>query len=89
MNIVSSVRKSGYSAETDFLGRSVKAQMRTASKLCSKYVVFVNSQDNNISVKDMQTSHQNETTLENFLKMLKDDMSLKKQTETLEIYEGY
>ncbi|MBR4749364.1 MAG: histidine--tRNA ligase [Abditibacteriota bacterium] len=56
-----SLREAGVRAETDFTGRSIKAQMKTAGKMNARFAVIIG--DNEIAsgqaaVKDMQTGVQ-------------------------------
>jgi histidyl-tRNA synthetase len=41
MQIIAELRKNGISADTDFMNRSVKAQMKFADKINAKYVVVI------------------------------------------------
>ena len=73
ISLAESLRKHGYSVETDILGRSLKAQFKYADKLNAKYCIVVG--DNEISsrevvVKNMKTSDQKLVKLENLLKEL-------------------
>ncbi len=55
------LRRSGLSVETDYLARSVKAQMREANKLNAKYVLFVGGEEFSIGevvIKNMTGSEQ-------------------------------
>lgn len=55
------LRRSGLSVETDYLARSVKAQMREANKLNAKYVLFVGGEEfsmGEVVLKNMTGSEQ-------------------------------
>ena len=43
--ILEDLRINGFVCETDYLGRSLKSQFKTADKLNSKYVIIINSDD--------------------------------------------
>lgn len=65
--IVHDLRKKGIVVETDYMDRSVKAQMKYANKLGAKKTVIIGSQelaDNFVRVKDMETGEQTETALD-------------------------
>ncbi|MDQ7817537.1 MAG: histidine--tRNA ligase [Melioribacteraceae bacterium] len=56
------MRRSGLSVETDYLARSVKAQMREANKLNAKYVLFIGGDEflkGEVVLKNMTGSEQN------------------------------
>jgi len=79
MNYCAAIRQSGYSADMDFIGRSMKAQMKTASKYNAKYVVIVEPEENMVSVRDMEKSEQKTMSFEEFLGLLKEKKRQKKQ----------
>lgn len=65
--IVDDLRRKGVVVETDYMDRSVKAQMKYANKLGAKKTVIIGSQelaDNLVRVKDMETGEQIETALD-------------------------
>ncbi|MBR3818796.1 MAG: histidine--tRNA ligase [Clostridia bacterium] len=77
MRIVSELRANGVSAQTDVVGRSLKAQMKFADKIGAKYTMVLG--DNEIAegkakVKNMNTGEATETELadlgENFMEFL-------------------
>ncbi|MBR2723804.1 MAG: hypothetical protein IKB77_05665 [Lentisphaeria bacterium] len=77
MRIVSDLRANGVSAQTDVVGRSLKAQMKFADKIGAKYTMVLG--DNEIAegkakIKNMNTGEANETELadlgENFMEFL-------------------
>lgn len=65
--IVDGLRKQGIIVETDYMDRSVKAQMKYANKLGAKKTVIIGSQEleeNLVKVKDMETGEQTEVALD-------------------------
>ena len=77
MRIVSDLRANGVSAQTDVVGRSLKAQMKFADKIGAKYTMVLG--DNEIAegkakIKNMATGEASETELadlgENFMEFL-------------------
>lgn len=62
------LRRSGLNAETDYLSRSVKAQMREANRLNAKFVLFVGGDEfvnGEVVLKNMKTSEQKNIGKEN------------------------
>ena len=56
-NLVAQLRKAGISAERDYLGRSVKAQMKYADKAFAKYVLVIGDNEiaeNSAELRDMR-----------------------------------
>lgn len=65
--LVNEVRSNGVIVETDYMDRSVKAQMKYANKLGAKYTVIIGSQEleeNQARVKDMESGEQTELALD-------------------------
>ncbi len=61
VDLVASLRRKGMAVETDYLGRSLKAQLRTASKLGARWVAMVGEDElarNVVTLKDMEGSGQ-------------------------------
>lgn len=61
VKLVATLRKQGVSAEMDYTGRSLKAQMKIANKLNAKYAVILGEDEianKSASVRDMETSEQ-------------------------------
>ena len=53
------LREAGFSAEIDFLSRSVRAQMKLADKSKTRYVLLLGPDElkrDEVKLKDMQTS---------------------------------
>ena len=72
--LVQSLRRNSLSVELDYLGRSVKAQMREANKLNSEYVLFFGGDEyksGKAQLKNMETGEQEIIPLENILNKLK------------------
>lgn len=72
--LVLALRKSGISAETDYMGRGLKPQMKYADKIGAKFVLVLGDDEiasGKIRVKNMQSGEQTETTLEHLADILK------------------
>ncbi len=72
--IVNELRKNGISADTDLLGRSLKAQMKYAGKRGYAYVAVVGSdelKDGEVNLKNMQTGEATRVKINNLAKELK------------------
>ena len=67
--LVCQLRKEGYIVETDYLGRSVKAQMKYANKIGAKNTVIIGENElaeQKAKVKNMETGEQTEIALNQF-----------------------
>ena len=65
-SLVNEIRSRGLIVETDYMDRSVKAQMKYANKIGAKKVVIIGANElekGTASVKDMETGEQAETEL--------------------------
>jgi histidyl-tRNA synthetase len=65
--LVDDLRKKGLIVETDYMDRSVKAQMKYANKLGARKTVIIGTQEleeNKARVKDMETGEQTEVSLD-------------------------
>ncbi|MFH2048913.1 MAG: His/Gly/Thr/Pro-type tRNA ligase C-terminal domain-containing protein, partial [bacterium] len=65
-NLVSLLRSRGYQVETDFMRRSLKAQMRDAGKKLAKWVIIIGTdeiQNDKIVLKNMASGEQKELRL--------------------------
>ncbi len=72
--VLSSIRAQGLSADKDYLGRSLKAQMKYAGKLGSRFVVILGEQELSkgvAAVKDMSNGNQFELPVEDIAGALK------------------
>lgn len=61
--MLSSMRRKGVTAEMDYLGRSLKSQMKSADKLGARYVVLLGADEiekGSVTVRDMKTGEQRE-----------------------------
>ncbi|MEG6522468.1 histidine--tRNA ligase [Desulfotomaculum sp. 1211_IL3151] len=64
--LLQSLRQQGIAAEQDFLGRSLKAQMKYAGKLAARLVIILGEEEYNRGVavvRDMQAGEQQEVAL--------------------------
>ena len=65
--LVNEIRSHGVIVETDYMDRSVKAQMKYANKIGAKKTVIIGSEElenNRAHVKDMETGEQTEVALD-------------------------
>ncbi|HHX11981.1 MAG TPA: histidine--tRNA ligase [Clostridiales bacterium] len=72
--IVKELRNSGIIVETDYMDRSVKAQMKYANKIGAKNTVIIGADElanNIVRVKNMETGEQTETSLDKLAEMFK------------------
>ncbi len=68
-SLAMALRGQGISAEVDFEGKSLKAQMRTADKLGAKYVAIIGDneiKDHSITLRNMATKEQTSVPERNF-----------------------
>jgi histidyl-tRNA synthetase len=73
LSIANQIREKGISVEMDFLGKSLKSQMRTANKLLVPYVLILGPEElkeEKITVKNMENGVQEEISLDNILPYL-------------------
>jgi histidyl-tRNA synthetase len=71
-NISSLLRRENFSCDYDYLGRSVKAQMREANKYGAKYVVFVGGDEykrGELNVKNLSNGEQQLIKIDDFEKL--------------------
>lgn len=65
--LVNTLRMAGIIVETDYMDRSVKAQMKYANKLGAKYTVILGEnelKENSAKIKNMETGEQTEVALD-------------------------
>lgn len=65
--LVNTLRMAGILVETDYMDRSVKAQMKYANKLGAKYTVILGEnelKENSAKIKNMETGEQTEVALD-------------------------
>lgn len=68
---VREIRRKGFIALTDYQeGRSVKAQMRSASRANAHYVLFISDTKGNVEMRDMRNSMQKPMSFQQFLSYL-------------------
>jgi len=65
------IRRQGAIAVTDLLGRSMKAQMKAASREGADYVLIVEPEDGVVSARDMKKSEQEKMSFGDFLALVK------------------
>jgi len=68
MEILYLLRRNGFAADKDYLGRSLKAQMKYANKKGFKYAVIVGGEElerGSVTLRNMATSEQQESKVEN------------------------
>jgi len=70
MKYLQTLRALGISADMDYMDRSMKAQMKAASKYGARYAVIVEPEDNIVSVRDMEKSEQKSMSFEDFLTVM-------------------
>jgi len=71
-NLASMLRRENLSCDYDYLGRSIKAQMREANKYNAKYVVFVGGVEykrGELNVKNLSSGEQQLIKIEDFDKL--------------------
>jgi histidyl-tRNA synthetase len=82
LEIVNQIREKGIAAEMDFLGKSLKAQMRLANKLKASYVLILGQeewQEKKVTIKDMVNSSQEKILITEILPYLQ-SLFLKKES---------
>ena len=68
--IVDSLRQAGIIVETDYMDRSVRAQMKYANKLDAKYTLIIGENELNenlVRIKDMDSGEQKDVVLDNIV----------------------
>ncbi|ONI44052.1 histidine--tRNA ligase [Candidatus Epulonipiscioides gigas] len=71
--LVNALRSKGLNADTDLLGRSVKAQMKYANKINVKYAVIIGDTELEtgwLLIKDMETSQEHKINIDNIAQFL-------------------
>lgn len=74
LRLLYDLRRDGFSAEMDVMGRSLKAQLKYASKIPAKYVFIIGEEEvetRKITVKDLSTGLQEKMTFEEAKALLK------------------
>lgn len=70
VGLVSELRREGYSAEYDLMGRSVKAQMKYADKIGARFAVVIGDSElesGEVKVKDMKNNKEFVALLDDFV----------------------
>ncbi len=73
--IAINLRSEAISCERDLLGRSLKAQMKYANKINSKYVIVIGDSEideNLVKLKNMETGNEEEIKLSDIVSIMKD-----------------
>jgi len=72
--LLADIRANGFSADMDYQGRSLKAQMKTADRIKAKYVFIIGDEElakQSAMLKNMQTAGQQEIAFDKLLEELK------------------
>ena len=72
--LVNELRNDGVIVETDYMDRSVKAQMKYANKLHAKYTVIIGENEineNSANIKQMETGEQTSVSLDEIAAFIK------------------
>ena len=73
-SLVRELRKEGFIIETDYMDRSVKAQMKYANKIGAKHTVIIGADElaaKKVNIKDMDRGEQFELSLDKISDFLK------------------
>ena len=73
LQFAEALRKSGYSVETDIVGRSLKAQFKYSDKLHAKYVIVIGDDEivnKQVTLKNMSTGEQKLVNIKDIVKEL-------------------
>jgi len=65
--LLNELRRAGLTAETDYMNRSLKAQLKAAGRLSSRFALIIGSEEmakNTVQIKDMQQGTQEELPLD-------------------------
>ncbi|MCF8009803.1 MAG: histidine--tRNA ligase [Clostridiales bacterium] len=76
--ILSKLRKKGISSDQDYLGRSLKAQMKYASKINAKYTIIVGNDElerEMVILREMDTGEQSEVPVEDAAAKIKERLA--------------
>jgi histidyl-tRNA synthetase len=72
--LVYDLRMAGFIVETDYMNRSVKAQMKYANKLDARYTIIIGENEletNTGRIKNMETGEQTEVALDTLADFIK------------------
>jgi len=70
MNYLQAIRGAGYTADMDFMGRSMKAQLKSASRSGAMFAVIIEPEEDMVSVRDMEKSEQNTMSFREFIQIM-------------------
>lgn len=70
MNYLQAIRNAGYAADMDFMGRSMKAQLKSASRSGAMFAVIIEPEEDMVSVRDMEKSEQNTMSFREFIQIM-------------------
>ena len=73
LTLLQKIRKSGFTADMDISGKSLKSQMRTANKVQAKYTVILGEEElsrEKVTVRNMESKEQKEVDIDNIIKTL-------------------
>ena len=76
--LVQELRMSGFSVETDYMSRSLKAQFKQADRLKSKFLIILNDEDlkeNRIQIKNNKTKEEEKVELDYILYYLDEQLA--------------
>lgn len=79
VELLSSVRTKGISADMDYVGRKIKAQMKSADRLGAKFTIVLGDnelEENAVNVKNMATGNETKVELSNLVNYLLEQKSL-------------
>ena len=77
------IRRLEIPADIDYLGRSMKAQMKIAAKRRAKYVLIIEPEAGIVTVRNMEISEQKRMSFDEFIAVLKKDNSIRITRNTL------
>ena len=70
MRYLQAIRNAGYAADMDFMGRSMKAQLKSASRSGAMFAVIIEPEEDMVSVRDMEKSEQNTMSFREFIQIM-------------------
>ncbi|MDI6715958.1 MAG: histidine--tRNA ligase [Actinomycetota bacterium] len=75
IDILYALREAGISADIDYMGRSLKAQLKYANRRGFKYTVFIGPEElekKRVAVRNMETGEQIEINIDELIKVMRD-----------------
>lgn len=79
VELLSSLRTKGISADMDYVGRKIKAQMKSADRLGAKYTIVLGDnelEENKVNVKEMATGNETKIEISNLVNFLLEQKSM-------------